>query len=95
LTQKTDAEIQKQKVAEVEDREKESQGNMDKLQNNLPTLIKKSKELMKKGLKEKKFDNAKILEILNKYDLQTPDSIPDATTAKMILEDFEKLVKAN
>lgn len=60
----------------------------------LPEMIKEIKSTMKKGLKDKKLDNTKILELLGKYEVKTPDDIANIETAKTILEDLNKAINA-
>ena len=52
----------------------------------LPELIKEIKKLMKELITTKKIDNAGVVAILRTNSLETPDSIVDVETAKVILE---------
>jgi hypothetical protein len=81
-------------VKQEKEKEAEVKSSLEKMRE-LPTTIKGIKTIMKQGLKDKKLDNNSILSALGKYELKSPDDIPDVETAKKILNDFEKLVKAN
>jgi hypothetical protein len=52
-------------------------------------LIEEIKTTMIQKIKEKKITNADIMQILHDNNLQTPDEIADADTAKKILETFK------